>query len=372
MLLTQFLQFQDLVGEGGNGRAALYVKLNEHGQILQVSRHHPHHDLLQGNTLTCLETKRIVSKESFIGQLWNEPTVWHGEVNDRVPIEAGLHRLLPTHRHIIEYLGFHVNKQLRMVRLYTAFAQLGDLLQLIDNHKELERLRDENGRPLEAVSHIPNLAVLYIFEAMAAGVCLMAHGALPDDEGKWPGNGGEGESPQNPWEHNIIHRDIKPNNFFVSASSSNLIWPGLPVAALGDFGNGIDLADQVYTLHPDWARGLGTPRFMAPEQVERPPIPHALHPITSATNVYQIGLCMLHIMTRDMPAYQPTYPDYQRALFDPNIHYECDAQLKDLAWQCVEMLPSERPSAKNLYMILRQIATKYPQIAGGHGVPYRK
>jgi hypothetical protein len=72
----------------------------------------------------------VVSKESFIGDRWNSPGDWYGAVNDRVPIEAGMHNLMPEHRNVIRYLGFNVQKRLKMVRIYTEFAELGDLAEL--------------------------------------------------------------------------------------------------------------------------------------------------------------------------------------------------------------------------------------------------
>lgn len=256
-----------------------------------------------------------------------------------------------------------------MVRLYTAFAQLGDLLDLICTHEELESLRDEHGTSLEAKSPVPNLAVLYIFEAMAAGVCLMAHGVLPvpDIRGNWPDDDG-----MNSWNHNIIHRDIKANNFFLSASSSDQVWPGLPVAALGDFGNAIDAADPVYGRHPNWARDAGTTGYMAPEQVEKPVQGAYEHDITSATNVYQIGVAMLNLMIRSGPQFQPKFGESDANFFQgyPDDCY--DGEMVQLAWKCADMEPTVRPSARALYIQLREMAMAYPFADGDHSVPYRK
>lgn len=218
--------------------------------------------------------------------LWNSSDSWHGRVADRIPIEAGIHALLPRHRHIIDYLGFNVNKQLRMVRIYTTFAAVGDLQELFRNHTVMRGYGDEDGDPLEAPP-IPTVAILYIFEAMAAGACLMAHGTVPDDQGRWPA-----DRPL-PWNHNIVHRDIKPQNYFLSPSESTMVWPTLPIAALGDFGNAIDAAAPVYSTHPEYTRGMATERYMAPEKQEDAP---AEHPLTSAINVYQIGLAILQLI----------------------------------------------------------------------------
>lgn len=76
-------------------------------------------------------------KESYLGGVWNESPFWHGRIEDRKPIEAAIHEMVPRYRHIIEYLGFHVLKQLKIVRHYTAYAELGDLHTLFENHGKI-------------------------------------------------------------------------------------------------------------------------------------------------------------------------------------------------------------------------------------------
>lgn len=238
--------------------------------------------------------QRVISKESFIGQRWSSPYLWSGQVSSRFPIEAALHRLLPRSPHIIEYLGFHVNKQLRMVRHYTAFAELGDLGSLFDNHTRLRNNTDENGHTMPPPS-IPVVAIIYIFQAMAAGACIMTHGAVPDDQGRWPDN----QPPE--WSHSIIHRDIKPSNYFISSSQSSTTWPKLPIAALGDFGNAFDANDSTVA----WvSHNMGTPYWMAPEQL---PNERTAYEVSPATNVYQIGLAVLQLMHLQRPRSQADY-----------------------------------------------------------------
>jgi len=271
-----------------------------------------------------------------------------------MPKEAGIHSLFPKHQHIIEYLGFHVNKPLRMVRLYTAFAELGDLLSLLMNHSDMRKYVDDQGRPLQAPP-IPIVAALYIFEALAAGVCLMANGTVPDDKGRW--------TP--PWDHNIIHRDIKAQNYFLSGSTSSGLWPKLPIAALGDFGNAFDQTDPQYA---NTRMDLGTDDWMAPEQLPSAP---AEHSVTAATNVYQIGLVMLQVMLFESPQYQTDFaagrqgPIFLRATnFYPR-------ELVDMAYSCIAILPEDRPAPLDLYVSIRDLAKSYPE-DGSSQLPWRK
>lgn len=274
-------------------------------------------------------------------------------------MEAGLHRLFPRDPHIIEFLGFHVSKQLRMVRIYTAFAELGDLASFYDNHERRANAVDEHGVALPPPS-IPVVAIIYMFQAMAAGACLMAHGAVPDDEGHWPGD-------QPPvWDHSIIHRDIKPLNYFISSSESPVVWPKLPIVALGDFGNAIDEADPLFAQS---VHELGTPGWMAPEQF--PNVPAAC-PVSPKTNVYQIGLTVLQLMHLKNPRVQAKhgindrpFPGFSNdSLFYPQ-------ELINIAEDCIQMDPADRPTPVGLYKSIRDLATGYPD-PSSKTTPWRK
>jgi serine/threonine protein kinase len=308
----------------------------------------------------------VVSKESFIGDRWNSPGDWYGAVNDRVPIEAGMHNLMPEHGNVIRYLGFNVQKRLKMVRIYTEFAELGDLAELWITHTDLSMATDQGGNPLQA--HIPLVAILCLFEAMAAGLCLMAHGTVPQDNGLWPG--GLEQAPQ--WVHEIVHRDIKPLNYFLSSSSKSGAWPDLPVAALGDFGNAVDALDQVNILAPPKTlRGMGTLGFQAPEQQMNAP---NNRPVTAATNVYQVGISMLQLMNLQKATYERKYDvreDMNHRIFPRPRETPYPRQLVDLAWECISMHPETRPAPGSLYLQIRKMAMEYPD-GGSHNVPLRK
>jgi serine/threonine protein kinase len=309
----------------------------------------------------------VISKESFMGDRWNWREEWYGAVKDRIPIEAAMHNLMPDHRNIIRYLGFNVNKQLRMVQIYTEFAELGDLGELCATHAELDNTTDQEGNALQA--HLPLVAILCFFEAMAAGLCLMAYGVLPQDNSIWPS--GLQEAPL--WAHQIVHRDIKPLNYFLSSSSKSGAWPDLPVAALGDFGNAFDALDQVNILAPpSTLRGMGTPGFQAPEQQEHVP---DCHPVTSATNVYQVGISMLQLMNLRLANYERRFgvdeaPNH-RIFPSPRSTPFYPRELVDLAWKCVSVLPANRPSPELIYLTIRAIAMDTPD-GGSHNVPLRK
>lgn len=305
--------------------------------------------------------QRVVTKECAVGQGWRAY-----DRLDSIPFEAYLHDSLPRDDHIIEYLGVSIIRRLRTYRLYTAYAELGDLQQLFKNHQDALSHRDHNGERIEA--HIPIIALLYIFEAMAASVCLMAHGLLPDDQGNWPESHGDGDAPLGHWGHNIIHSDIKPANYFLSRSANSTVWPELPVAALGDFGNGLDLDEPQYKNDINLARRMGTVRWQSPEQVSNHATEHA---VTSATNVYQVGLCIMSLMTLSNPTHDVSYEGNQGSPFPPGVPGFYPSMIIELVNECLQMNSADRPSPKRLYMDVRNLAMEYPE-RGTHGIPWRE
>lgn len=288
-----------------------------------------------------------------------------------------------------------------MARHYTAYAELGDLCALLVAHLKAESHLAQVGRPNGA--RIPVIAILHLFEAMAAGACLMAHGAVPDDHGVWP-------TRASPWAHDIVHRDIKPSNYFLTtaAGTGSKIWPGLPVATLGDFGNGIDMAGTHCKDNPRAAFGIGTPRWEVPEQLDTG---HS-YPISSRTNIYQIGICILELMALSSPLSQRAFRQGQGPADQGDSRDSSDNQEEDeedwdidededgegtdpaddipdelfysrtgfafypkrlvrLAVACIRLAPASRPSPKQLYMAIRKMATAYEK-TGSRRVPFRK
>lgn len=309
-------------------------------------------------------TQRLVVKEVFLGLQWNDVDEWYGPVPNRVPIEAAMHRALPNHKHIVEFLGFGVFAGIKFIRIYTAFAELDDLHSLWNNHLRLQYYGfDQRNNRIDA--HIPTVAIAYLFEGMAAGACLMSHGLLPDDGGNWPNDGGKGDAPEPTWGRNIIHQDIKLSNYFLAIPTDSTVWPNLPVVKLGDFGNSVDREDPNFLAILLDPQERGTDNWMAPEQIN---VGQEESLVCSATNVYQVGLAIMHLMSLDQASHQPNTADPEQPLF-ANLTYQTKypPELVVLAEKCCERNPQLRPSPKELYMKLRRIAMEYP--AGDHGVP---
>lgn len=300
----------------------------------------------------------MIVKEAFVARTWSADSLWNGPPINRNPLEGHLHMLMNTGQpSVIEFLGDHVNRKLRMIRIYTAYAELGDLQVLVDNHARLGQAIDENRQPLTVDTRIPAVVVICLCEAMAASVCLMAHGQLPDDQGRWELGFGNGDAPNPPWAHEIVHRDIKPANYFLTECKDPTRWRGLPIAALGDFGNAFDLSNP-----PLITKGMGTPGYEAPEQG------YNNHPVSSAANVFQVGLVMHELMTLRRPSYQPTFGPRDDPLFPAIDTTFYSADLATLAKRCIRTDIRRRPSPKSLYQRLRTLANETPI----HATPWGK
>jgi hypothetical protein len=128
-------------------------------------------------------------------------------------------------------------------------------------------------------------------------------------------------------DHGIVHRDLKPGNVMVDSRGKALI---------ADFGLAIVL-DQIRGTHGI----VGTPAYMAPEQISR-------GEITIRTAIYALGLLLYEIFTgkrvfggkslqeiSEQHAASKTRPSSIARDLDPNI--------ERVILRCLEENPAERP-----------------------------
>jgi predicted Ser/Thr protein kinase len=88
-------------------------------------------------------------------------------------------------------------------------------------------------------------------------------------------------------EEGIVHRDIKPENVLMDARGR---------VRIADFGLAklLDRPATVYTL-TDSEQKMGTPHYMAPEQVEHP------HDVDHRADIYSLGVVFYEMLTGELP-----------------------------------------------------------------------
>ncbi len=167
--------------------------------------------------------------------------------------------------------------------------------------------------------------------------------------------------------HGLVHRDIKPSNLFVALDAS-----GHEICKLIDFGiasvptttsDGADL--RKLTMHGEL---LGTPEYMAPEQLLG-------LPVDLRADIYAIGVTLYECLSGDVP-FSGTYPQLlvrvQTTLPTPllQLRGETPPALAELIERAVSKDPDDRfPSARALAAALTEAGELYRQLQPGYRRP---
>ncbi|MDR6174973.1 serine/threonine protein kinase [Nocardioides zeae] len=137
----------------------------------------------------------------------------------------------------------------------------------------------------------------------------------------------------------IVHRDVKPGNVLVEDSGH---------VRLADFG--IARLAEATTRHTRTGTVIGSPVYLAPEQV-------AGETVTTATDLYSLGLLLLEALTGE-PPFTGTQIEVAMArltggpTLPPNLPAGWPALLRDLTAR----EPAERPDAATAEARLRALA----------------
>jgi serine/threonine-protein kinase len=167
-------------------------------------------------------------------------------------------------------------------------------------------------------------------------------------------------------DRDLVHRDVKPANVFVSKEP---VPNRLSIVKLGDFGvlkwGDFRASLTTGTLTVAGAKGLGTLKYMSPEQALSP------KDVGVRSDIYSLGVTMFELLTNQiLPSPHHVFNlerlRYQRQGNTMSKLYELglgmiDAEYEPLFPLIFDMLlraPKSRPSSRQVSMKLRGILTR--------------
>lgn len=168
-------------------------------------------------------------------------------------------------------------------------------------------------------------------------------------------------------QHGIVHRDVKPQNMLISASTPDqLLLSDFGIAKIFDSSQQDTQAGTVSTSHPLMTgveQVVGTAAYMAPEQVER-------RPVDARTDVYALGVVLYQMLTGNAPFQSPTTQGlmYQHVHIPPRpvrlINPDIPPPLAQITEKALAKKPDQRFSsaeamAQALESVLTSLANTY-------------
>lgn len=221
-----------------------------------------------------------------------------------------------------------VDDRLLTFRMFLAYANNGDLHELLGRHQDAGEV-------------VPEAFILYVFRALIESCLIMQRGKA-------------GRVRDTSWEQ-IVHRDLKLDNVFLGENSITS-FPAYPQVKLADFGLAIVTTPDDPANPSLYNRQAGTPGYLPPEQCA------FSHPVTgeavddfqvlSPCNVWGIGavvLCLLRnkrIMSSEQPNYLPGGTWFLEC--DASARHTYSKELCSTVDRCLAYDPVHRPTLEQL------------------------
>ncbi|GAB1223499.1 hypothetical protein ENUP19_0149G0037 [Entamoeba nuttalli] len=149
----------------------------------------------------------------------------------------------------------------------------------------------------------------------------------------------------------ILHRDIKPDNFLVVSLDDNIEVN----CKLTDFGSARNI--NMMMTNMTFTKGIGTPKYMAPEVLNR-------EHYKMESDIYSFSITMLQIITWQDPFPKTLYPhpwdiaDTITTGNRPNIIQEVEEGIKEIIEKSWEQEPKERITIDEIVRMLEGIENK--------------
>jgi len=129
----------------------------------------------------------------------------------------------------------------------------------------------------------------------------------------------------------MVHRDLKPGNILLAESGPKVI----------DFGI-VRAATPTATGRSSHRTFIGSPPFMAPEQIRG-------RKITPATDVFALGATIYYLSTGES-AFRADFADgvLYRVIHDEPDYEACPQEVRELIRACLRKQPEERPTTQRI------------------------
>ncbi|KAL9576723.1 MAG: hypothetical protein Q9212_006864, partial [Teloschistes hypoglaucus] len=310
------------LGEGSFGRAGLWEKRDENGQVIDR---------------ICIKQIKQKAKD------WMFETDFGKPQEVKVLEDIGQWKSV----NIIQLRGYRRYPKSRLHRLYLEYCEHGDLGKLITK----SRLRKR---------YIPEEFIWEVFYRMAMACRTLAIGPRPAHE------------IMTDW----VHRDLKPENIFLASPMSyeDDGIPFYPTAKMGDFGGAIGTGKHD-PGNPMKLKGMGTVSYRAPEQkwpqaydqkdeYSQPEIEEHWPKLGSHTNVWEVGACMYKLMTLTDVEFQfwkklNKNGNMMNKIKTNRLPVDYSAELRNLVFECLKFDPIKRPNIHNLQERVEQGRDKF-------------